>query len=189
MGLLYLFPDNENDELYAKASSKGLFLSTYGLPGIFWIYMLMAFVTLGFLTLAIWSSLIKVLQGADVINFWIGTAVALLIGFLPIITLGFFFYRKELFKHQKELKITHRVFGLRFFQKNYHLDSKNPFSVDHQLDSPNMAKIESDPSMKGFQNKGYFYLKGYTNEGKEFVVDRHSRKIDLVKLKERLEMH
>ena len=65
-------------------------------------------------------------------------------------------------------------------------------SVDHFMDSPNMAKIRSrqglpsTESMTGFENKGYFELNITTADNKSVNIDRHSRKADLLKLKELL---
>ena len=189
MGLLYLFPENTDDKLYATEKDGGLFISTYGLPPIFWFYLLAALLTLGFLSLAVWSPLMSVLKGDDQINFFIGVCLLGLIIGLPIITFGFFFYRKEIFKKNLDLTITHRVFGIKVLKKKYKLKEEKMFKVEHLLESPNLAKIKNDSQMRGFQNKGHFYLYGFSENGKIIMVDRHSRKIDLEKLKAWLEAH
>ena len=189
MGLMYLFPEDDQDQFYAREQDNGLFLTTYGLPPVFWFYLLASLFTLGFLCLAIWSPLMSVLKGDDQINYILGIAVLALIIGLPLISLGFYFYRKEIFKSGDSLIITHRVFGLKLWQKTYKLDNQTMFQVRHQLESPNIAKIKNDPKMRGFQNKGHFYLYGLTQRGEIFMVDRHSRKIDLEKLKVWLEKY
>jgi hypothetical protein len=65
------------------------------------------------------------------------------------------------------------------------LDSNDAFSVDHFMDSPNMAKIYNKTELKQFENRGYFELHAKSN-GKNLLIDRHSRKADLVKIKDLL---
>ena len=50
------------------------------------------------------------------------------------------------------------------------------------MDSPNVAKVQQDPTMKGFENKGYFHLFARTIKGNLTLVDRSSRKADLKKM-------
>ena len=61
--------------------------------------------------------------------------------------------------------------------------------VVHHMDSPNMARIQNDPSMKTHENRGYFELYVTDNKNKRRYLDRHSRKADLVKLKSLLEKY
>jgi hypothetical protein len=49
--------------------------------------------------------------------------------------------------------------------------------------------MKSNEENLGFQNKGYFILWIKTKEGKKIQIDRHSRKIDIEKLKSLLENH
>ena len=186
MGLLYLFPENKNDEQFAKVTPNGLTLATYGLPGIFWFYLLATMITLLILSLAIWSPLKKVLTGEDIINYYLGVAAIILIIMIPLVSILFFFYQKSITKKDQTLKIEHKFFGIKIFSSTIKLRKEDPFVIEHQLDSPNLAKIKNDPALRGFQNKGHFYLKAYDQRGALRYVDRHSRKIDLVKLKELL---
>ena len=189
MGLLYLFAEDDQDKLYAKEQDGGLYLTTYGLPPVFWFYLLTSLATLAFLSLAVWSPLRSVLKGDDQIKFFMGICVLILMIGLPIVSFGFFFYRKELLKKGSSLTISHRLFGIKFFQKNHQLKPSEMFKVEHQLESPNLAKLSNDPQMRGFQNKGHFYLYGISQNGNQFMIDRHSRKIDLEKLKAWLEKY
>ena len=54
------------------------------------------------------------------------------------------------------------------------------------MDSPNVAKMQQDPTMKGFENKGYFQLFARNEVGKLVLIDRSSRKADLKKMVELL---
>jgi hypothetical protein len=53
------------------------------------------------------------------------------------------------------------------------------------MDSPNMAKIYNKDELKGFENKGYFELRVLSG-GQKILIDRHSRKADLLKMKDTL---
>jgi hypothetical protein len=97
-----------------------------------------------------------------------------------------FFYEKWLIKSSNTLVVQHRVFFLPLYKKTYKLDSKTPFIVDHFLDSPNIAKIEKDPKMRAFENQGHFLLRAHLENKKFIDLDRHSRKSDLIKIKELL---
>ena len=48
-----------------------------------------------------------------------------------------------------------------------------------------MAKIYNKEELKGFENKGYFELHAISGD-KIFLIDRHGRKADLIKIKELL---
>ena len=81
--------------------------------------------------------------------------------------------------------ITHRIFFIKVITKKIKLDAIDSFNIGHFLDSPNMAKRQNKTELKGFENKGYFELFAISNK-KEFLVDRSSRKADLIKLQELL---
>jgi hypothetical protein len=58
----------------------------------------------------------------------------------------------------------------------------NPFQVDHFIDGPNVARLRGGDESRGFQNKGYFTLWVRTAGEELVLVDRHSRKADLLAL-------
>ena len=62
------------------------------------------------------------------------------------------------------------------------LKEKDSFSVDHYLDSPNIARRNQEDSLRAFQNQGYFTLKANIEGKRPIVIDRHSRKADLKKI-------
>ena len=63
----------------------------------------------------------------------------------------------------------------------------NGFDLAHNLPTKYEDFINwySRERLKGFENKGYFELHALVN-GKTVLIDRHSRKADLVKIKELL---
>jgi hypothetical protein len=188
MGLLYQFPENITDQQHVRVEDNGtLSLSTYGLPPIFWAYLTASLLCVGFLSLAVWPPLTKVLQGKDVINFYLGVSVLALIFGVPFLAICFFFYRKDLVKKDTNLIVTHNLFGLTLLKKTMRLTKDQPFTIHLNFDSPNMAKLTDAQSMRGFQNKGHFHLVAKDQQGKEHIIDRHSRKIDLEKLKSLLQ--
>ena len=92
-----------------------------------------------------------------------------------------------------ELIIIHKVFFVPLWRKTLLLKSKDAFIVNHFLDSPNMAKLRKQQGLTApgvdlnhFENKGYFELLAINSKDQQNVIDRHSRKIDLIKIKETL---
>ena len=103
---------------------------------------------------------------------------------LPVFILAAFFYEKRIVKTKKALSLKYRVFGIQFFSQNFILAASDAFVVEPYWSSPNRARIDGGDDSAGFQNKGYFTLKLKTANGKNILIDRHSRKADLIKLEE-----
>ncbi len=192
MGLMYIFPVSENEIDRAEIiqspkdeSKKTIILKTYGLPMVFWGYLSASFAVLGAMWLASRASLKKLFLYEDPTLWALAYLVKYSLILTPIILLGFFFFEKELRKSGTELKLVYKVFFIPFYSKKIILDSSDAFSVDHFMDSPNMAKIYNKTELKQFENRGYFELHAKSN-GKNLLIDRHSRKADLVKIKDLL---
>jgi hypothetical protein len=186
MGLLYLFPNDdtdtiENDRIIKTADS--ITLKTYGLPMVFWVYLAAIYIVVFTMWLTIRSSLDKLLTYDDSTMIFLYWLVKGTLTLGPLILLGFFFYEKFLTKSKNSLTITHRIFFIPIFSKKIILDTNESLTVDHFMDSPNIAKMNSHPDTRGFENKGYFELHAISN-GRAIFIDRHSRKSDLLKMKE-----
>jgi hypothetical protein len=195
MGLMYIFPvtDNADEGDRASVRDSKLILKTYGLPMIFWGYLAAAFSVLLIMWLASHAVILKLLSyKEDPTLLFLGHLVQWTLFLTPVVLLGFFFYEKVISKKGQELTLTYKIFFIPFWKKTFILSSRDSFVVNHFLDSPNMAKlrarqgIESAEAMKHFENKGYFELCISTNKKSSITIDRHSRKADLVKLKELL---
>lgn len=194
MGLMYIFPvddkNTEDDRVVIKDSS--ITLKTYGLPMIFWGYLAAAVAVLFVMWLASRDIIKKLLSySEDPSLIFLGHLVQWTLYLTPLILLGFFFYEKIIIKKNHDLTIIHRLFFLTIWKKKYHLNDKDSFSVEHFMASPNLARLQnkegfSDAAMKAFENKGYFELIIKTNNMNEISIDRHSRKADLIKIKELL---
>lgn len=197
MGLMYIFPVTddaiEGDRVEIKDSK--LTLKTYGLPMIFWGYLAAALSVVVIMWLASRAVILKLLSyHEDPTLIFLGHLVQWTLILLPIALLCFFFYEKQLSKKDQELTLTYKVFFIPFWSKKLKLKDKTAIEVNHFMDSPNMAKIRSRQglppasaeAMRGFENKGYFELNIVTSENKTVNIDRHSRKADLVKMKELL---
>lgn len=192
MGLMYLFPsseeENERIEILQITDRKTLVLKTWGLPLVFWGYLAASFVVLASMWLASRSAIQKLLTYEDT-GLW---ALAYLVQYTlilsPIILLGFFFYEKQIRKSGTDLKLVYKIFFIPFYSRLIQLDSKDALSVDHFMDSPNMAKIHSSSELKQFENRGYFELFAKSG-GKNILIDRHSRKADLIKIKNMLDKY
>lgn len=188
MGLLYVFPVSEEESDFV-INHDSLVLKTYGLPYIFWIYAICVIAIISFMFTAIKDPILKLIYLGDDLDALLGYSLFGFVLTLPIIILGFFFYEKRIVKKNNELKIIHKVFGLTFFSEKFELDNQDTFSITPFLSTPNVARLNSSPENMGFQNKGYFILWLKTANGKKIKLDRHSRKIDLEKLKTMLEKY
>lgn len=189
MGLMYIFPVNKNeiDHVEIKADQT-IILKTYGLPFIFWGYLAASLIVVASMWMASKSSLEKLLSYQDTSLVALGLLVKYTLLITPVILLGFFFYEKQIQKSGNKLKLVFKIFYIPVWHKTIQLEAPDALSVNHFMDSPNMAKIYNKTELKAFENRGYFELKGKC-EGKDVLIDRHSRKADLLKLKDLLTMH
>ncbi len=187
MGLLYVFPVGEDETDFVEKKNDTLILKTYGLPYIFWFYAACVIVVIFFMFLAIKEPVLKLIDLGDETDAMLGYSLLTFIGLLPVAVFAFFFYEKRLTKKGKELGVVHRVFGLPVFSEKFSLESGDELKVEPFLSSPNVARLQGGEDSAGFQNKGYFVLWLKSREGKKIQLDRHSRKVDLDKLKALLE--
>ena len=189
MGLLYQLPVEQDptDDRVEIAENKNLILKSYGLPMIFWGYLAAILVVIIFMYLAIQHPIHKLISTGDILNILIGRAVQLTIFGIPLTLIGFFFYEKHLQKSGNTLKVIHKLFWLPISTTTIELMEQDGLSVDHFMDSPNMAKIQNKKDYAGFQNRGYFQLFAMDTNGKVHLIDRNSRKGEMKKLKELLE--
>ena len=195
MGLMYIFPvtDNADEGDRSTVVNSALVLKTYGLPMIFWGYLVAAVSVIVIMWLASHAVILKLLSYADDPTMvFLGHLVQWTLFSAPVIMLSFFFYEKMLVKKGDILTVYHRLFFIPFWKRTYKLNSLDSIHVNHFMASPNMAKlrnaqgINNPEAMKQFENKGYFELNITTNKNKTVNIDRHSRKADLLKLKELL---
>ena len=183
MGLLYVFPVSQDEEgFYIKDSTK-VTLKSYGLPYIFWIYALLILIVIALMFFAIKDPILKLISLGDEVDALLGQSLLAFIASLPLFILGFFFYEKQIIKDDQQLFIKHRIFSIKILESKYVLENEDVFEVQPFLPSPNIARLKSDSSSLGFQNKGYFVLYLVKKSGPQYALDRHSRKVDLEKLK------
>ena len=185
MGLMYVFPAAESETERVEINESGITLKTYGLPMIFWGYLGAILIVVLAMWIGAQSVITKLLTYDDVTLKFLGWLVlaTLIIG--PLILIGFYFYEKYIIKKGCDIIVQHRIFFIPVLTKKYKLDNSDALSVDHYLDSPNIAKIKQNADMRGFQNKGYFELLMVVN-GQKLFLDRHSRKADLLQMKDLL---
>ena len=182
MGLMYVFPVSEDESDFVTKDDR-LTLKTYGLPYIFWFYALCAITVIFFMFLAIKAPVLKLIELGDETDATLGYALLTFVGLMPVFIFGFFFYEKRIIKQKNELRMVHRVFGITVFSEKFLLETSDQLVVEPFLDSPNMARLKGGDESAGFQNKGYFILWLKSADGKKIQIDRHSRKVDLEKLK------
>ena len=183
MGLMYVFPVAEDETDFINKEDGTLTLKSYGLPYIFWIYAICVIAVIFFMFLAIKEPVLKLIALGDETDATLGYSLLSFVGLLPVFILGFFFYEKRLTRKIDEIGIEHRVFGIKVFSEKFILESEDQLTVAPFLSSPNVARMKATDETAGFQNKGYFVLWLVGKDGKKIQIDRHSRKVDLDKLK------
>jgi hypothetical protein len=188
MGLLYVFPVSLEEKDFAKIKDQTITVKTYGLPYIFWAYAAAIIMVILFMFLAIKAPILKLVAVGDDVDSLLGYGLLVFIGLLPIFILSVFFYEKRIVRDKNSIALEYRVFGIKLFSQKYVPAEKDPFVIAPYLASPNRARIDGGDDAAGFQNKGYFTLKLNTASGKTVLIDRHSRKIDLIKLAELLKL-
>jgi hypothetical protein len=194
MGLIFVMPVSEKEtERVSVIKKAGAFpelsLKSYGLPYIFWAYIAAILATLFVMYIAIRRPLQKIGHSEDVINLLIYYGVWSTFTLIIVFLLAALFYEKSFLKQSRTLIIRHKIFGITFKSKTLELEENNPFSVDHYLDSPNVARKNQDDSLRAFQNQGYFTLRVSTKGKRSIVIDRHSRKADLKKIAQLLSQY
>ena len=186
MGLLYAFPISLEETDFAEVKDNTLTLKTYGLPYLFWGYAAAVLFIVVCMFLAVRAPVLKLVALGDETDAFLGYSLLSFIGFMPALVLSFFFFEKRLVRKPKSLTMEYRIFGLKVFSETFTPNDVEPYTIGPYLSSPNLARIKGGEEAAGFQNKGYFVLWIHTKEGKRIQVDRHSRKVDLVKLEELL---
>lgn len=188
MGLLYVMPVSENEidrvEVVESEIGKIVHVKSYGLPLIFWGYLMAILAVIFIMAIAIKEPLAKVLAGEDMINRIIGYTVLAILLIAPAGLISFFFYEKILSKNGNQLTVSHKVFWIPVWKKKLVLKSQDALTLEHYLDSPNMARIQNKEDMKGFANKGYFELFAILENEKLVRIDRSSQRYELGKLKD-----
>jgi hypothetical protein len=183
MGLLYVFPVSTEEADFVEQKDRSLVLKTYGLPYIFWFYAVCIVAVIFFMFLAIKEPVLKLVQLGDDVDSLLGHSLLTFIGLAPVLIFSFFFYEKRIISRKNELELLHRVYGITVFKEKFQLESSDELVIEPFLSSPNIARMKGNEESLGFQNKGYFilWLKGAKQK---IQIDRHSRKVDLEKLRE-----
>ena len=180
---MYVFPVSLEEEDFVQTKSDGLTLKTYGLPYIFWGYAAASIAVILFMFLAIKEPVLKLIKLGDETDATLGYTLLTFIGLLPVFILSFFFYEKRIVAKPQAITLEYRIFGLKVFSETFSYKEEDPFSVTPFLSSPNVARMAAREESQGFENKGYHVLWITLDSGKKILIDRHSRKADLLKLK------
>lgn len=184
MGLMYALPISLDEQGFAEVKGNKLFLRSYGLPYIFWIYLLCAFIFYALLCVFSFKLLTKMYQMGG-IDQTLSYFFALFLVLLPLITLGFFFFYKEIQVTKKSIFIKNNLFFIPI--KKMRINGTNiTLQIVSHLDSANIAKQNPTEDNIGFQNKGYFILLAIS-ESQRLFIDRSSSKSDLTKIKTMIE--
>jgi hypothetical protein len=187
MGLLYVFPVSEDETDFVIKEDNSLILKSYGLPYIFWIYAICIVAVIFFMFLAVKEPVLKLASLGDKSDATLGHTLLSFIGLLPVIIFSFFFYEKRIIRKKHQISLIHRIFNVRVFSETFEVEDTASLTIEPFLSSPNVARMKSDETSVGFQNKGYFILWLKTKSNIRIQLDRHSRKADLEKLKALIE--
>lgn len=179
MGLLYPFPATPEETDFIELRAQDITLRSYGLPYLFWGYAAASLAVVFFLWLAVSDSLTKLYSMGDDVDQILVRSLQIFLVLLPTSILAFFFYEKRLRRQGPRLLIQQRLFWIPLSSRTVELRPHDPFEIRHFMDAPNVARINAGPDAAGFQNKGYFTLWAHARNGKEVLLDRHSRKSDL----------
>jgi hypothetical protein len=186
MGLLYILPVSEKEKDRISGDGNSITLKSYGLPSIFWLYLLGIFFIIGLMWFAIYNPVITLVKTGDPLNIFLSYLVLGTLIITPLTLLFFLLYEKRISKKGKDLTLGHYFLGLKLKSKTLHLKERDSFSVNHFLTSPNLARLKKDPSMRAFENQGYWELFAELNNGKIIAIDRNNRKADLIKISQLL---
>ncbi len=187
MGLLFQMPVEHNElDDRIQDTKNGLRIRSYGLPMIFWGYLLAILAVLFFMILAIKDPLYRAYQGPDEINRIIAVIVFAILTLAPITLLAVYFYEKEIILKDSVFTIRHKVFFIPVRSHRVQLSADSLY-LEHYLESLNVAAQEKRDGMAAFENRGYFKLMVKDAQGKSYLVDRNSRRGEVRKLKELLE--
>ncbi len=191
MGLLFQFPNSEKEVDRVLLDEHTITLKSYGLPLIFWGYLIAFLLLISIMLIAIKNPLMKLFEYAqdDMLNYILALAVLFTFISLPLVAIFIFFYEKRIFKSKNTLKISHCFFGITAISKSVVLKNNNSFYIGHHLDGPNIAKIRNLPETKGFENRGYYELVAELENASLIFVDRHSNKRELENIKSVLEKY
>jgi hypothetical protein len=189
MGLLYPLPSqtDEKDFLLLDHDPSGqikkMVMRSYGLPWLFWGYAFACLMVIVLLFLAVKAPLLKLISLGDETDHLLGYSLMVFIALLPLTILGFLFYEKRITVSKNGIELRHFVFGLSFFKEIFSLSDIQALEIKHHLDSPNMAKIIGDQNKTAFQNRGYSQLFLNRYEKSPILIDRHSQRRELEKIK------
>lgn len=186
MGLMFILPVSEEETDRVEINDQGITLKTYGLPLVFWGYLCAILVVIFAMGLAVKGPMIKLYNTNDTINKVLVIAAASTLILIPLLTIAFYFYEKFITKKGNLITVTHRLFWLPVLSFKYTLKDSDSLEIKHFMDSPNVAKMKQDPTLRGFENKGYFQLFAKDQNDKMILIDRASRKADLKKIVELL---
>jgi hypothetical protein len=191
MGLLFQMPVEQSDlDDRIQTKKDALQIRSYGLPMVFWGYLFAIFSVLFFMILAIKDPLIKAFHGEDQINRYLSLLVGSLLTLSPLSLLALYFYEKEIIKSPSQLILKHKVFFIPLFTRKIKVEGPENIFIEHFLDSPNIAATKQDPSLKGFENRGYHKLMVKDSMGgKSYLIDRNSRRGEMKKLMNLLQTH
>lgn len=179
-------PKSETEIDRVNIEGHKIILKSYGLPLLFWGYLLAILALILIMGLSSQSIILKMLNYDDPVLNFLGYMTAATLILIPLILVAAFFYEKFIIKEKNSLEVWHRLFFICFIKKKYQLNENDQFSVDHFMDSPNVAKIKGDKSSRGFYNRGYYILSLKSSSRPEVILDRHSHQEDLEDLKKLL---
>ncbi len=184
MGLIYLYPTEDNDPDHFIKRNDSLTLRSYGLPPLFWAYAIAICGILFLLYLPIHEPLQKYKEiGESFDLYFIYALYALMIG-SPLVLMSFFFYEKQMTVSKGIITLVSKLFFISVRTQKIPYGPLDTLEISHFIDSPNMARIKDDRALKSFYNRGYHELVLKSKNARDSIIlDRATRKADLEKIK------
>ncbi len=147
MGLLYHFPTDKSDTEHVNVNNTTLTLRSYGLPPIFWVYLIATLSAVFFLTFAVWPSVMKILESKELIDQFIGLGLLFTVFGSSLSFIALFFYEKNIIKNTSSIVLKHKLFFIPFINKNIPVNQDCEYEITGYLSSANMAKLSGVDSV------------------------------------------
>lgn len=187
MGLFYMFPNSDEREFVLEEGNT-IFLRTFGLPYIYWLYVSISFIFSLFLFSWTYELVLKLFSSENFLDKTLGGFVIITLLTILSLLVSFLFYEKRISfnKEKMLLKISHNIFNIGVKVSYIYVSENSPFKVVHHIDAINLRSKKKHELVTNYET-GYYelYVKDVNNQ--LFYLDRNPFKKNLIFLKEILD--
>ena len=136
MGLLYPFPVDSDETDHVISGNHTLLLKSYGLPYLFWGYLLGGLSVIALLSVLSWPLLTKMLSSQDSLNVTLAIFSFLVLLGTPLGFTLFFFIEFRLLKKGNTIIKSLYLLGLPLYRRSFQLRSEQPFEIEPFFGTP-----------------------------------------------------